>query len=365
MGLIRNPVLGSLNISDDYVFNGDPASFSRAPSLHPPRRSIEDFVELLQSRDLAGPVALHGDRIPLGTGSQFAVIKRLVDVPKQLHQEPSSFYAEEVAVKQPLFFLDPDRRIDLSDPLVRQQVHDMYLEVLVLCHPILRAHPNIVRLLAWALDTSIWRQPPVLVLELAIGNLTTFIQDVEDGLVFKKGCEDTGYWKVKHWLCLDVAAGLDAIHDCQIIHGDLKPDNILIFGRGDKAIAKIADFGLSLDEVVSGSSNLIGGTPGWRAPEIEEGRVVALELPQADNYSFGLLVWSTMFLTGTVPPRSLCTDRASLVAEAVNQKMDELYLSLGEVLSTTLPHLLDRQAAMRPLRVAESLRSDDRNYRAW
>jgi serine/threonine protein kinase len=47
----------------------------------------------------------------------------------------------------------------------------------------------------------------------------------------------------------DVTAGLTALHQCDIIHGDLKLDNIVVMHSWDRppgAIAKICDFGHSI-----------------------------------------------------------------------------------------------------------------------
>ena len=47
-------------------------------------------------------------------------------------------------------------------------------------------------------------------------------------------------------IALDVAKGLEYLHDKRIIHRDLKPQNLLLVG----GVAKIADFGLAKNEVI-------------------------------------------------------------------------------------------------------------------
>lgn len=49
-------------------------------------------------------------------------------------------------------------------------------------------------------------------------------------------------------LCIDATTGLMALHQAQIIHGDVKAENILIFNSPDplgpkKYVAKLSDFG--------------------------------------------------------------------------------------------------------------------------
>ena len=53
-------------------------------------------------------------------------------------------------------------------------------------------------------------------------------------------------WVEKIMLCLDVVQGVQGLHEANIIHGDLKGDNILVF-LSAKGIprAKISDFGFS------------------------------------------------------------------------------------------------------------------------
>lgn len=78
-------------------------------------------------------------------------------------------------------------------------------------------------------------------------------RSLQDCLLDRK-CEELMMWKMRFKIVLDIAKGLEFLHticDPSIIHGDIKPSNILLDGGFN---AKIADFGLARtkieDEVV-------------------------------------------------------------------------------------------------------------------
>jgi serine/threonine protein kinase len=98
----------------------------------------------------------------------------------------------------------------------------------------------------------------------------------------------------------DITHGLNALHDCGIVHADLNPDNILVCETEERAIAKIADFGFSIIlQEVEFTTPWAGGTLGWRAPEWNT--VISSEsLPKVDIYALGLVIWSIL-LDGRPP----------------------------------------------------------------
>ncbi|KAF8715206.1 kinase-like protein, partial [Rhizoctonia solani] len=73
----------------------------------------------------------------------------------------------------------------------------------------------------------------------------------------------------RHALCIQIADGVDYLHKKSIVHGDLKPDNILI---SDDDIPKLTDFGnAALAEYTlqfTQSTNTKGISIRWTAPEV-------------------------------------------------------------------------------------------------
>lgn len=94
-------------------------------------------------------------------------------------------------------------------------------------------------------------------------------------------------------LALDIAKACQAIHKHNIIHGDLKPHNVLLTGDGEDErgwIGKIADFGLSV-KIKRGERHVSGiqhGTEGYVAPEVLQTRRM---VKASDVYSFGIIMW--------------------------------------------------------------------------
>lgn len=103
-------------------------------------------------------------------------------------------------------------------------------------------------------------------------------------------------WGVQEFarVALAVAEGLAAAHARGVVHGDLKPANILL---GDDGAVKLADFGLAkLRDAHRTRTAGLAGTPSYIAPEQIAGGEVG---PQADVYAFGVVAYE--LLAGRLP----------------------------------------------------------------
>jgi serine/threonine protein kinase len=186
----------------------------------------------------------------------------------------------------------PDKDYRSSD-LEANRLSAILLELRVLTHAPLRYHPNIVTLLqvGWEGDSfDGFQKWPVSVVEYAeLGTLVDFF-DHKPSTPFAH----------RKTICQDITNGLLALHECQVVHGDLKLLNVLMFAGVEEQpfIAKLSDFGgalLDMPDMIP----LQSGTPPWNAPGGASNRPRD-ELLKSDVYSLGLVIWGVM-LKGKSP----------------------------------------------------------------
>ncbi|ETI36159.1 CAMKK/CAMKK-META protein kinase [Phytophthora nicotianae] len=94
-----------------------------------------------------------------------------------------------------------------------------------------------------------------------------------------------------HSVFLQVILGLAYLHEQKIVHGDIKPQNLLV---GDKDVVKIADFGIS--QSLYGSKQKItdvAGTPAFMSPEMCSGEEFSGQL--ADVWALGATIFMLKF----------------------------------------------------------------------
>ncbi|KAK2125650.1 kinase-like domain-containing protein [Fusarium oxysporum II5] len=185
-------------------------------------------------------------------------------------------------------------------------------EMRVMNHPWCKAHPNFVELLgiSWdavTSDGSISSYRPAMIVELA-DPTTPQLRDLVQSSRYPLGLKDQ---RMMFDLLTDVAEGVTMLHAMKIVHGDLKPDNILLFRTKDRLVAKLSDFGFC--SPFTDIEYKIGGTPYWNAPNsfgLTKTDILAFQecMPDApeelrafrktitrDLYSFGLVMAYSLF----------------------------------------------------------------------
>lgn len=272
-----------------------------------------------------------------------------------------------------------------EDANFRRRLYLVEREILVLCHPPLRKHRNIAEIVSWGYDyreDSNRPRVPILYMERALCSLFSFLTCDDFSNYSSLQRENIGYQ-----ICLDISEGLTAIHKCGIVHGDIKPHNILIFPQGNAKVpyvGKLSDFGACIsfqDENAFEDFTMYRGTPNWRPPEavkyVKEihGPFSPELLLRSDSFSYGLLVLS-VFTTNGNPPLSESLELAqkasyssspmptflhadqdapnNLAMDTVKSPLDDAFATLnrvshlGEFLQTKIRALLPRVLQLRP-----------------
>ncbi|KAM6580407.1 hypothetical protein CsatA_004181 [Cannabis sativa] len=107
-------------------------------------------------------------------------------------------------------------------------------------------------------------------------------------------------WDLRVHIALDVARGMEYLHDGavpSVIHRDIKSNNILL----DQSMrARVADFGLSREEMVNTHAANVRGTFGYLDPEYISTRTFT---KKSDVYSFGVLLFE--LIAGRTPQQGL------------------------------------------------------------
>jgi eukaryotic-like serine/threonine-protein kinase len=152
-------------------------------------------------------------------------------------------------------------------------------------------HPNIARVYdAGATD----RGPPYFVMELVRGvKITTYCDQHRLGL------------RARLDLFIQVCHAIQHAHQKGIIHGDIKPSNIMVAPQDGVAVPKVIDFGISkatearlTDRLLFTSYAQLIGTPAYMSPE--QADINGLDTDtRSDIYSLGVLLYE--LLTGTTP----------------------------------------------------------------
>lgn len=150
------------------------------------------------------------------------------------------------------------------------------------------SHPNITSVVDFGEDEKVGM---FMVMEFVDGEPLHKILFREKRLSVKKACE----------IVLQVAEALHYIHKQNVVHCDIKTENILIGeeeleAKRSRMVVKLLDFGLARPLTGPRASTSLSGTPHYVAPERIRGEPAS---PSSDVYGVGILLYE--LLTGQVP----------------------------------------------------------------
>ena len=100
----------------------------------------------------------------------------------------------------------------------QEKIENVCLEILALTHPPLHAHQNIIDLIGitWTSERDLHMEPALVVEFAEYGSLDKYLNSHQLDIVAKSN------------ICVQIADGLDMLHQCAIIHGDVKCENVLM-----------------------------------------------------------------------------------------------------------------------------------------
>ncbi len=143
-----------------------------------------------------------------------------------------------------------------------------------------------------------------------------------------------------------LCAGLHYAHEREVLHRDVKPENVMF---SDDGVLRVTDFGIA--KLMSGTSptktGSVMGTPAYIAPEQAQGRPLT---PATDVYAAGTVLYE--MLAGRLP-----YDAADSPLAALFQHVHEDHLPLREAAPEVPPPVVDvveRSLARHPAERFES-----------
>jgi predicted ATPase len=164
-----------------------------------------------------------------------------------------------------------------------------------------------------------------------------------DKLVGRSGRLET---KLALEIATQVAGGLTAINEQNLVHRDIKPSNIMVKLKGNNPTAKIIDLGLAKGVASSQAETAVSipgsfaGTPEFASPEQFAG--IGTDI-RSDLYSLGVTLWN--MLTGRPPFRGTSAElmHQHLRAELPIEQLEHIPQPVVALLEV----LLDRNVSRR------------------
>ncbi len=195
-------------------------------------------------------------------------------------------------------------------------------------------HPNVVQINDFQINED---EPPFLVMELLHG------ESLRDVLKRTPRLEPERV----AYIAVQVLSALEAAHRANVVHRDIKPDNIFLERTSVQAdIVKVLDFGVAklLGESDTAQkltrSGLVVGTLAYMAPEQATSDPID---GRADLYSLAAVMY--VALTGKKPFEAAST---SELVQAIMTKMPAPVATLRANVDAELSRVVDRALAKRP-----------------
>lgn len=211
----------------------------------------------------------------------------------------------------------------------------------------------------------------------ASGAQAYLIMEYMDGITLTELMREEGALSLDVATCVfeAVAGALETAHENQVLHLDIKPDNVLINRQGQ---VKVADFGLSQLSHAAGYGRAAGGTIGYMP--LEQMRLEACDA-RTDEWALAALTYE--MLVGENPFRAPGLDAAeraieqaevfvpSMVRGDLNEEVDEALFgalaidrddrfdSVELFADAMLPHMGDARRGARELAVLVGEACDD------
>lgn len=207
-------------------------------------------------------------------------------------------------------------------------------------------HPNIVRMYDFGITED---------------GIPFMTMDLISGKALSQVIHDEGAVEVKRALdiFIQTCKGLAYAHGRDIIHRDIKPNNIMISedGHGGQ-LAQLVDFGLAKlvvnddpDAQRLTATGEIMGSPYYMSPEQCLGQVLS---PQSDIYSFGCVMYET--LSGQAPfAGASIFDTIRQHIEASPQRLRSINPNCKGPLTESLEHIIFRCLAKDPAQRYDSV----------
>jgi serine/threonine protein kinase len=233
-----------------------------------------------------------------------------------------------------------------QDPTVRARFHEEGRAASLL------DHPNLVRVLDFGEehDGTLW-----LAMELLVGTpLSEVLEGVPPGSLSRPRRLTVGHAAE---IMLQVTAGLAHAHSHHIIHGDVKPSNVILVRRADdegdeRELVKLCDFGV-VRAMADGASPALTGTPTYMSPEQCLGEHVD---ERSDIYGCGAMFYE--LVTGAPPfqaddPQALLRQHLLVQPPRPSERCPDLDPRVDNLVMKTLAkEPTARFASMRELRRA-------------